>query len=257
MRRELFVLGAGVWTPTAPTLASFLAGEAQPEQQRPEARLLTPRMRGRASLLTAMCANVAEQAARGAGLDPAALPSLFGSAYGEMGTIRALLAQLSAASDAPSQVPRDFSPARFQASVHNTAAGQLSIALGNRNFSSSIAAGHDTLAMLWVEAWAYLHAEPGPLLVVCGDEAATPELQPGLAFPPLAAAWVLSNVASERALARVGWAEPAPVEGVPLESAHANPCAPALALVHSMFSGERCRFALNRGLRLEVEALAR
>jgi hypothetical protein len=247
--RELRVLGAGVWTPCAPTLASFLAGEAQLEETRPEAQLLTARMRGRASLLTAMFANVAEQAARNAGLDARALPSLFGSAYGEMGTIRALLAQLSAAGD--------FSPARFQASVHNTAAGQLSIALGNRSFSSSIAAGHDTLAMLWIEACAFLHDRPGRLLVACADEGASPELQPGLTYLPLAAAWVVSNVAEDCALARLGWPSPVVHSEPGRSSEQENPCAPALALTRSMFSGERCAFALNRGFQLQVQSLAK
>lgn len=247
MTRELFVLGAGVWTPSAPTLVSFLAGEARAAQVRPDAQLLTPRMRGRASLLTAMFANVAEQAVRAAGLDARTLPSLFGSAYGEMGTIRALLAQLSAAGD--------LSPARFQASVHNTAAGQLSIALGNRSFSSSIAAGHDTLAMLCIEACAFLEDQPGQLLVVCGDEGASPELQPGLDYPPLAAAWVLSNVTERGAVARLGW--PVGAERSEGVSVRDNPCAPALALVRSMFSGERTAFALNRSFQLDVQSLAK
>ena len=283
------VLGAGVWTPSAPTLADFLAARApEPGVERrevfgtgpaavatkpaagsrgafgagssreslalpafaavansakPDAQLLPARMRGRASLLTAMFANVVEQAARAAGMNPSALPTLFGSAYGEMGTIRALLAQLWAA--------EELSPARFQASVHNTAAGQLSIALGNRNFSSSIAAGRDTLAMLWIEALAWLHEHPGALLLACADEGPSPELQPGLDYPPLAAAWVVSNTVDVPGVARLGAVTPARAAAEGGEPG-GNPCAGALALVRAMYSGEGGAFALSRAFQLEV-----
>lgn len=242
MTRALTVLGAGVWTPEAPTLAHFLEGRAA-SASKPEAQLLPARMRGRASLLTAMFANVVEQAARAAALDPSTLPTLFGSAYGEMGTIRALLAQLAAAEEP--------SPARFQASVHNTAAGQLSIALGNRNFSSSIAAGRDTLAMLWIEAQAWLHEHPGALLVACADEGPAPELQPGLDYPPLAAAWVVSNTAELPGVARLGPITPARAAAEGGEPG-GNPCAAALALVRAMYAGDSGAFALSRAFQLEV-----
>ncbi|MET0387460.1 MAG: beta-ketoacyl synthase chain length factor [Polyangiales bacterium] len=178
------VLGASVWTPG-------VAGA------RPVAELLPARMRGRASLLTAMLATVVEQAARAAQLDPRGMPMIFGSAYGEMATTAALLAQLYAADGR-------LSPAKFQASVHNTAAGQLSIALGNPQFSTSIAAGSDTLAMCLIEAHAWLARHQGRVLVACGDEPPCTELAPDRDDLPLAAALVLSSEPHAGSLAALG-----------------------------------------------------
>jgi hypothetical protein len=216
--------------------------------ERPSAALLTPRMRGRASLLTSMFANVVEHACREAAIDPRAAPMIFASAYGEMGTTRTLLEQLHESGA--------LSPAKFQASVHNTAAGQLSIALGNRNFCTAIAAGPDTLAMALIEAQAFLHAHPGHVVVACGDEGATTALQPGLTYPPLAAAFVLTNVAG-RALARLSRVQVC-AEPVDAAAAADNPCAPALALAAASRSGERRKLRLNPaaeyGLALELDA---
>jgi hypothetical protein len=220
-------------------------------EQRPAAELLPTRMRGRASLLTSMLADVVARATAEAQLDPRTLPSIFGSAYGEMGTTLRLLEQLT--------TDGVLSPAKFQASVHNTAAGQLSIALGNREFSTSLAAGHDTLAMLLIEALAFLHQRPGHVLVACGDEASTPALQPGLVYPPLAAAMVLSNAAPpERTLARLGRVIACELGSAPA-SASDNPCAPALTLVAAIRAGARMTLRLNPaveyGLGLEVDVV--
>ena len=198
MSGALFVRGVGVWPP--PALRAKLAAQstethASAAAQKPAAALLPARMRGRASPLTLMLAEVAEQAARGAGVSLAHMPSVFGSAYGEMNTTATLLSQLWAADG-------QLSPAKFQASVHNTAAAQLSIALHNPSFTTSIAAGHDTVAMCLIEAWAWLARHPGQVLVACADEGPTETLQPGAAYPPLAAAFVLDNVA-QHGLARI------------------------------------------------------
>jgi Beta-ketoacyl synthase, N-terminal domain len=236
----IFVRGVGVWTPEAPTLAQFLAGERSAAPMRPAAELLPPRMRGRASPLTAMLANVVEQATRSAGVDPAELPSVFGSAYGEMQTTLCLLQQLWAA--------ESLSPAKFQASVHNTAAAQLSIALGNRSFSTSLAAGHDTLAAVLLEASAWLARHPGLLLVACGDEAPSEALQPGLSYSPLAAAFVLDNVCG-RGLARIESIS-LDEQAVSNERPSDNPLRPALTLAAAVFAGERTRLRVNEGTAL-------
>jgi hypothetical protein len=216
--------------------------------ERPNAALLTPRMRGRASLLTSMFANVIERACHDASIDPREVPMIFASAYGEMGTMRTLLEQLHDTGA--------LSPSKFQASVHNTAAGQLSIALGNHHFCTALAAGPDTLAMSIIEAQAFLHAHPGHVIVACGDEGATSALQPGLTYPSLAAAFVLSNIAG-RSRARLGRVQ-ACAEPVDAAAAADNPCAPALALAAAARSGERRSLRLNPaaeyGLTLELDA---
>jgi hypothetical protein len=224
-------------------VATWVAGV-----ERPNATLLSPRMRGRASLLTAMFANVVEHASLDAGIDARETPMIFGSAYGEMGTTRMLLEQLHGEGL--------LSPAKFQASVHNTAAGQLSIALGNRHFCTALAAGPDTLAMALIEAQAFLHRHPGVVIVACGDEGATPALQPGLTYPPLAAAFVLTNLA-RRTLARLGRVN-ACAQPLDVAAVSDNPCTPALALAAAARSGRRSQLRLNPaaeyGLALEVDA---
>jgi len=237
--RTLSVLGVGVWTEAAPSTEHFVTGAAPGLAAKPRAQLLPARMRGRASLLTALFADVVEQATHAAALDPRNLPMIFASAYGEMGTTLALLEQLSAGAG-------QLSPAKFQASVHNTAAGQLSIALGNPQFSTALAAGYDTLAMALLEAWAWLEDKPASLVLACADEGASAPLQPSTRYAPRAAAFVLSNVVSEGALAQlelpVARLEASGVAGEP-----GNPCAPALALARAVFSGTRATLDLNPG----------
>ncbi|RTR29323.1 beta-ketoacyl synthase chain length factor [Shewanella atlantica] len=63
-----------------------------------------------------------------------------------------------------------LSPTAFSQSVHNTASGIYSILKGNRASSTSIAAGSETLYQALVEAYAQLHEDPTPLLLVFGDE---------------------------------------------------------------------------------------
>ena len=255
MTLAAYVLGVGVWTPEAPDLASFLRGAPQPTAARPAAQLLPARMRGRASLLTAMFAEVVAQAAQAAGVDPAGLPAVFGSAYGEMGTTLHLLEQLRAPG-------AQLSPAKFQASVHNTAAGQLSIALHNPRFSTSLAAGHATVPMALLEACAWLAAHPGQVLVAWAEEGASAVLQPDACYAPLAAACVLASAPPQAgaALARLHAPELRERGAAVPDPAAASPCAPALALVRALFSGERQVLCVNEadafGHHIVVESLA-
>jgi hypothetical protein len=236
----LYVRGVGLW-PAQPLAAA--PGAAA----KPAAALLPARMRGRASPLTLMLAEVAEQAARGAGVSLEGMPSVFGSAYGEMNTTATLLSQLWAADG-------QLSPAKFQASVHNTAAAQLSIALHNSSFTTSIAAGHDTVAMCLVEASAWLARHPGQVLLALADEAPTAALQPGAAYPPLAAAFVLDNVA-QRGLARIRLhvldAEASP------QPSPSNPVSSAIELAHAVLqvceSPRANTVAVSASYRVSVE----
>jgi Beta-ketoacyl synthase, N-terminal domain len=239
MSHALYVRGVGLWP------AASLG-------DKPAAALLPARMRGRGSPLTLMLAEVVGQAARGAGVDPGRLPSVFGSAYGEMHTTGSLLAQLSAAH-------AQLSPAKFQASVHNTAAAQLSIALHNPSFTTSIAAGHDSVAMSLIEAWAWLARNPGQVMVACADEAPNEVLQPGAAYPPLAAAFVLDSLA-QRGLARIQLQAPDEQPVFAAELPSCNPVSSALTLAHAVLAAREqhsTTVLLNpsapRGYRVSVE----
>jgi hypothetical protein len=225
--QPLQVLGVGLW----PTARAALEAEQGPRAgyaTRPDTQLLAARARGRASLLTLMFAHVVEQATRGVGVDRAALPSVFGSAYGEMTTTLTLLEMLHS-DDAR------LSPAKFQASVHNTAAGTLSIAQGNRSFSTSIAAGYDTVAMALLEAQAWLQRRPGMIVVACADEAAPQVLMPNATYDAVAMALLLSNVACDQPpLARLG--QLVQTTGQPASGEPENPCAAGADLARAVWA---------------------
>ncbi len=148
----------------------------------PEGNLLGTRARGRASHLTLMFAEVLGQALAESQINPEEMALIFGSALGEMERLIQLLTTLHGPT-------HDISPLRFQTSVHNASAGQLSIALKNPNFSSSLAAGCNTVAMGFVEAAVWMQTRQTPLVLVLGDEAPPPELHPGSTYAPLAAAF--------------------------------------------------------------------
>lgn len=123
------------------------------------------------------------------GRDLSELPAIFGSAHGETGVLSELLAQLVSPSGA-------LSPVGFASSVHNAASGYYSIATGNRGFTTSIAAGHDTVAACLFEAFglarqAHSDGQSGPpfeCVVVVGDLEAPERLVPEEERGTLAAA---------------------------------------------------------------------
>jgi predicted hotdog family 3-hydroxylacyl-ACP dehydratase len=199
------VLGFGVWTGS---------GE-------PKAALIPPKLARRATFLSRMAAEVMEQAA--AGKDLSKVRTVHASASGEVRTLEALLDML--------YDDGVLSPARFHNSVHNTAAGHLSIATGNRAFSTTISAGADTVAMGLLEAMALLQDGGEDVLVIFADEAPGPFGLPP--FQPLAVALLLSANA-QGSLASLG--PPRRAAGVwqpPAEVAH-NPVAKALALIEAV-----------------------
>lgn len=139
-----------------------------PESSGLEPSLLSPRARGRASVLTQIFTALLEQL-RSGGFDTSRSPLVFGSAYGEMATTIELL-------DVQASTGQS-SPLRFQHSVHNTAAGILSIATQNPGFSTSVAAGTDTTAMALLEAMVLLkHADFAEVALLVADEASTSAL---------------------------------------------------------------------------------
>jgi hypothetical protein len=203
--RPVHVLGFGVWS-----------GPSEPK-----AALIPPKLARRTSFLSRLSAEVAGQAAAGKEL----LRTVHASAYGEVQTLQVLLDMLNA--------DGILSPARFHNSVHNTAAGHLSIATGNRAFSTTVSAGADTVAMGLLEAMALLQDGGQDVLLICADEAPGPFGLPD--FQSLAVALHLSarapgSLGSVQNLRKAGEAkkwQPPP------ELAH-NPVAPALALVQAI-----------------------
>ncbi len=223
---SLHVIGVGFWSPP-PDL--------------PAANMLAPRVRGRASLLTLMFAEVMEKAMQQAQIPASTYATIFGSAFGEMERLIQLLETMQSASG-------EVSPLRFQTSVHNAAAGQISIAVKNSNFSTSLAAGHNTMAMSFVEAACWMQLHQAPLLLVMGDEAAPPRINEGTTYAPIAAALALVPSHSStsaalrlrllRAESTTPPANPTPASG--------NPCAQLAPLIEWLTSPSPGIFPLNR-----------
>ena len=212
----IYARAVGAWIYARPELPAWLEPYAHPPGELPRAALLPPRAAARASLLTRLFAEVVGQVS-----GDAALPMVFGSGNGEIAVTSVLLSMMN-------RGDRALSPARFQSSVHNTAAGQLSIALRNRTPATCLAAGNATPAACFEEAAAQLALEGGEIVVALADEAA-PEfiasqapcsalaLAVRLSAAPAAGALRLQLTAAGAASAP----EPPPI---------ANPCASALPL---------------------------
>jgi hypothetical protein len=184
----MHVRAMAVWTPRFPSLEAWRTRTAS-EPAAPAASILGARARGRASMLTRMISEVATCAAEASSVELARVPVIVGSAYGEMETTAQLLSMMNESDGA-------LSPARFQSSVHNAAAGLLSITTGNQGFSSCLAAGDATTAALLFEAEAWLAEHGGDVLVIMADERLPAFFSRNEAFEPAAVALVLSASAS-------------------------------------------------------------
>lgn len=195
--RPCFVEGMALWTPNYACLADFRAGRRVSQGEKPPADILSARARGRASVLSRAFAEVyaglEPPRDLGAPMSPARIPSVYASCFGEMQTTLKLLDQMD-------DEPR-LSPIRFQASVHNTASGLISLETKNRAFTTALAAGDATFAMALLEAQAWLCCHGGEILVLVADEKLPARLDHQLRFPPLSVGLRLSATQTGRSLA--------------------------------------------------------
>jgi hypothetical protein len=226
--KPAWVLGAGLWAPRFDGIGPWIEGRRATAPGEPKAAIVPPRLARRTSFLTRMAAEALGQAAAGADLSQ--VMTVYASAYGEVQTLAALLEMLH--SDGI------LSPARFHNSVHNTPSGHISIATANRAFSTTLAAGAETVAMGLFEALALLDDRGGEAIVVFADEAPA---QIGLPpFESLAVAVRLSAQAPPSgALGRLSGlrrAEGLRVPEIQAEFAH-NPVAPSLKLAEAIRLG--------------------
>ena len=192
------VAGIGLWMPGFPDAASWLAKRPVDGADAPPG---PPNQRRRGSLLVNMVAEVAAQASRQAGTDLSRLRIVVGSAFGELATLVEMLDERE----------RDgvLSPLRFQNSVHNAAAGQLSIAHKNKTPAMSLAAGNDTVAMVLLEAMTLLALGGEDVIAIVADEPLPQSIRPGHHASAVAAALVLGRDAGDASDA--GGATTAPV----------------------------------------------
>jgi hypothetical protein len=178
------IAGCGLWLPGHPSVAAWRAGGAEAGAGPPEGRGLGRMNRRRASLLGRALADVGFEAMADAVVDPFGVRSVIGSSIAEVSTMLGLLEQIW-------RTREPVSPAAFTVSVHNAASGLLSIATGNRGFTTSLAADEDTPAVALLEALALVLCTGQPVLVACGDEASPEDLVPRASSWGMAAAAVV------------------------------------------------------------------
>jgi hypothetical protein len=147
-RFEVAVAGVAVWSSTGAT--------------RPQPAILPPNERRRAPDTVAVALQVAQAACVQAGRDPAQLPTIFASTYGDLAITDYMCATLAKA-------PATLSPTRFHNSVHNAAAGYWSIATGCRQPYCALGAGAYTFAAGLFAAALQVHADQTDVLLVAYD----------------------------------------------------------------------------------------
>jgi hypothetical protein len=106
---------------------------------RPQPSILPPNERRRAPDTVAIALEVASAACLNAGRDPARLPTVFASTYGDLAITDYMCSTLARA-------PTTLSPTRFHNSVHNAAAGYWTIATGCREPYCALGGGEYTFA---------------------------------------------------------------------------------------------------------------
>jgi hypothetical protein len=241
------VAGAGFFSPHYVDRAALLSERRESAALQASGALLDKHSRRRASDLTKACADVYQQALDQAGFDALHVGAVFGSALGEASTTIGLLDQLWRGTGA-------LSPMRFAASVHNAAAGVVSIGTHNTGFTTALGADHDTPAMTLLEGMALALAHDAPVIVVCADEAAPADLVHGdEGWEFLACALALAPAASApRAWLRItapqrGLAVSPPSAALPRRLTQ-NPVIGLLDLILAIDAGAPCEVRLDRGL---------
>ncbi|HEY0178036.1 MAG TPA: beta-ketoacyl synthase chain length factor [Dokdonella sp.] len=258
------VEGIGWWSPGLPdwpSAAAALRAGAVPDAAGapPPASVLAPNERRRAPEPVRLACEVAAQACAMAERDAAALPCVFASAQGDVGTTDAMCAALAAA-------PRDLSPTLFHNSVHNAAAGYWTVATQCRSASTAISAGRGSFAAGLLEAAVETHAEARPVLLAVYDVAVRGVLADVLdGAAAFGAALVLNGERGPHACASLRLRHEAgaaaaddalPAALRPL--AASNPSAAALPLFVALARAEpaRVRLPAGRDASLAIELLA-
>ena len=151
-----------------------------------QTELLPAMLRRRTSMATKLAFAAAERACSSANISPSELPVIFTSSLGEIGVTDKLCSAI-----AHQQLP--VSPTQFHNSVHNTASGYWSIAVGNKHPAMAMAGYQDGFALALLEAWSQLHTIEKRLLLVCYEEIPSELLLPGNQWIGSASAFVLAT----------------------------------------------------------------
>jgi hypothetical protein len=194
---------------------------------RPQPAILPPNERRRAPDTVAIALEVAQAACVNAGRDPARLPAVFASTYGDLAITDYMCGTLARA-------PLTLSPTRFHNSVHNAAAGYWSIATGCRQPYCALGAGAYTFAAGLFAAALQVCADHTDVLFVAYDiEARGPLARIAHSRGILGVALVLSAAPAGAALGlQLGVTETAAPQDQ--AAAPANAMAAALPLVAAL-----------------------
>ena len=229
--------GIGLWAPGVPSWEAFAGlrrGEPAPEgaPARPAPALLPPNERRRAPDTVLVALQAAQAACEAAGREPAALPSVFASTYGDLAITDNVCATLARA-------PTEVSPTRFHNSVHNAAAGYWTIGTGAMEPATAISAGPGTFAMGLVEALAQLEAGADAVLLVAYDGPATGPLRDVLHSDGLlgVALVLVQPGANDRLRIALEGRGSGSATAPPADIAPGNAMAPALALLEAIATG--------------------
>jgi hypothetical protein len=155
------------WSPESgdPTawLSYWRQPGAGPVDGNPRADLLPPMIRRRTSRLSKMALATALEVTAGTAVDY----SIFCSQHGEIVRTREILSSISAGTE--------ISPTAFAQSVHNTSSGLFTIVESSNAASMSMASGANTFACGWLEAQAYLTANPAQRVLLVDFDEVIPE----------------------------------------------------------------------------------
>jgi len=225
---EVGVAGLAVWNPRQPS--------------RPQPALLPPNERRRAPETVAIALEVAQAACERAGRDPAQLPTVFASTYGDQSITDYMCATLAKA-------PATLSPTRFHNSVHNAAAGYWSIATGCRQSYCALGAGPFTFAAGLFAAALQVMADATDVLYVAYDIESRGPLHDSLqCCGVLGLALVLSQVGSDDATdtrLRLSVSPEGPAQ--PTAVAPGNPMRVCLPLLEALEQGSAVQLSLRLG----------
>jgi hypothetical protein len=248
----LFIEGPAFWSPLLPgweLARAALRGEgelANPPARRPSPQVLAPAERRRAPDTVALALEVATAAVAASGRDAKDLPCVFVSAHGDLSINDYMCSTL--ASD-----PSLLSPTKFHNSVHNAAVGYWTIGTGCMAASNSVSAYETTFAAGLLEAATQCASDQQAILLVGHDVPAVGALASVTTSRGLmAAAFVLSPVRTERAVASFDWAlASGPAQAPALQSPaanalNANAIADALPVFEALARGD------DRPLRLPL-----
>ncbi|MGA9335815.1 MAG: beta-ketoacyl synthase chain length factor [Rudaea sp.] len=234
---DIGIEGIGVWSPE---LAGWdaardeLCGKmdnAADRPKRPAPGILPPNERRRAPEAVLIALEAAQQACAMAQRDPATLPNVFASAYGDLVINDYMCATLAT-------TPLEISPTRFHNSVHNAAAGYWAIAAKCMRASTAISAGSATFgAGLLEAALLALGTQDEVLYVACDVAAVGPLVDVIPCRSAFAAAFVLAPSSANtfcRLRLRIAAAELASAPAVPQAAHETNPIAVSLPLLRSL-----------------------